>query len=183
MSVPQGSTPLNTQYFTSLQNRAQACSSCAQLQGLYTEMNISVGATQSAMTSQLAAVQTQVTNVASQMSTLYTHIASLAAAQTSMTAVGTVGATAAAVSDLGSCIAYVKAQGLTLVSLGSTNTLTFINQALALEADYTSITQAYSLITNQLANLTAQISGIGAQLTATQGIFSSVASRFPSCTL
>ena len=183
MSVPQGSTALNTQYFTSLQNRANAVSSCSQLQGLYAEMNTSVGATQSAMTSQLAAVQTQVTNVASQISTLYTHIASLAASQTSMTAVGTVGATAAAVTDLSTCIAYCKAQGLSLVSLGSTNTLTFIDQALALEADYTSITQAYSLITNQLSNLTAQISGIASQLSATQAVFTTAALRFPSCTL
>ena len=176
MSVPQGSTVLNTQYFTAMQTRAQACSSCAQLQQLYTEMNTSVGATQSAITSQLAAVQTQVTNVAN-------HIATLAASQTSTTTVGVVGATAAAISDLGSCIAYCKAQGASLVSFGSTNTATFIEQALALEADYTTITQAYSLITNQLTNLTAQVTGFASQLSATQAAFATAATRFPSCTL
>lgn len=183
MSVPQGSTVLNTQYFTAMQTRAQACSSCAQLQQLYTEMNTSVGATQSAITSQLAAVQTQVTNVANQITTLYNHIATLAASQTSTTTVGVVGATAAAISDLGSCIAYCKAQGASLVSFGSTNTATFIEQALALEADYTTITQAYSLITNQLTNLTAQVTGFASQLSATQAAFATAATRFPSCTL
>lgn len=183
MSVPQGSTALNTHYFTALAARADAVQSCSELQTLYSDMNTSVNATVSAMNSQLSSVTLQVSNLQSQISDLYTHIGTLAATQASNVAVTSQAATAAAVSDLGSAIAYIKAQGLVMAGLGTTTTATLVKQILALNAEYQTITNLYNLVVKQVDTLTTQISAINGQLTSVQSTMHTVASRFPSCSL
>jgi hypothetical protein len=57
MSVPQGSTPFNTEYFTSATNRINAAKSCVELQALVTDVFGSLASVQAAITAQLAAVE------------------------------------------------------------------------------------------------------------------------------
>ncbi len=183
MSVNQGTSVINETYFTSMAQRAAACKSCAELQSLYDGVTNSVDGTVAAITQQLGAVTGQLTQLADQITKLTAHIGTLAATQTASTAVGTVAATAAAVNNLGSAIAYIQAQGLTLVTLGSTTTATLVEQALALNADLNAITDLYNTVVTKVDNLQAQLDGIPALLTTVQTAITDAATNFPGCSI
>jgi len=183
MSNPQGSGPVNQAYFTAMAARAQAAGSCAEIRLINTDVTTSVNATVSAVTSQISAVQNQMQLLEDDISTLIGHIDTLTASTTSMESVGTVSLTAAAVNDLGSAIAYIKAQGLVLAGLSTTNSATFIAQAIALGKELLKIQNDYSILENKITTLEAQLTQIPAQLENLQATMFDVSLRFPSCSL
>ena len=82
MSVAQGSTEFNTEYYTSMTNRINSASSCSDLQSLVTEIWGSLQGVQDAINSQSALLQpidalltapgANLTNVANWIQTLIT---------------------------------------------------------------------------------------------------------------
>lgn len=183
MSNPQGTSPVNSAYFTSLNARVSTASSCANLTAINSQAVSSVNATIAAITSEIAQIQTQSTNLLNDITDITTQYGTLAASQTAITAVGTVGATAAAVSDLSSAIAYIKAQGLSLVSFGTTNTSTFIATAIAIATTLTKIQHDSTLLIRKLNSLNSQLTNIPAQLATLQSNIATKAAQFPSCVI
>lgn len=183
MSVGQGTAQTNLAYFTSMATRANAATTCAELQQLHTDITASVGQTLGAVSSQLTEVTTQLNNLATQITGLQGHVATLAASQTANTSLATVGATAAAVSDLASSIAFIHAVGLVHVTVGNTSVATLIKKILDLGNHITTLMHWKSLIQSQVNNLTAQVSTITSQLSSLQSTMTSKAASFPSCTL
>ena len=114
MSIAQETIAVNNAYFTAMNARANAAVSCGQLQAIGTQVTASVNGTLSAITSELNEVNQQAVNLYNDIQNLAAHIATLTGTQTSLTQVSAAAATAAAVSDLGSVIAYCKLQGLSL---------------------------------------------------------------------
>ena len=183
MSNPQGSGSYNAQWFVNLTNRANAVSTCADIQNINTQVNASVNGTMSAISSMLSEVNSQLSDLSDDITKITSQYGTLAASETSMTAVGTVGATAAAVHDLGTVIAYCKAQGLSLVSLGSTNTASFVAQALALTSSIVKFDNDLSRLNQKLTTLEAQLTEIPSALSTLQTTMNSVAASFPGCSL
>lgn len=183
MSIAQGSESANLQYFTSLTKRVNAAGSCASLTQIKTQAVSSVNGTISAITSELSQVQQQATNLYNDIANLTGLYATMSASQASMTAIGTVGATASAVFDLGSAIAYIKAQGLAMVSLGSTNAATFVQQALQLATALIKTEYDYNLLVKKISTLEAQLAALPAALASLEATITTASHRFPRCSL
>jgi hypothetical protein len=75
--IPQGSVPLNTTYFSNLTTSVNGAQSCSELQTLVSEAFASIGAVKSAISSELALVETLLsppTNLAAIVTWLQTFI-------------------------------------------------------------------------------------------------------------
>ncbi|TAL01841.1 MAG: hypothetical protein EPO08_09125 [Rhodospirillaceae bacterium] len=174
---------LNTAYFTSLINRANSATSCAQLQAIYTEAVLMVNSVTTAMSNDFASIQTIAADLEAAIVDLANHIATLAASQAAATGLATLPASAAGLATLGSVITFCQAQAALLATHGTAQTATFIQQALALAADYTKISNDYALLQNQVSNLTAQIAAIPALLSSFESAAATAASKFPGCAI
>jgi septal ring factor EnvC (AmiA/AmiB activator) len=183
MSFPQGTAPVNIAYFNSLGARVDAVGTCASLKAIQTQAVSSVNATIAAVNSEIAQVQQQSQQLLNDIADLTALQLTLSASQASITAVGTIGATAAGVSDLGSAIAYIKAQGASLVAFGSTNTSTFIQQAKQLVSLLVKIKHDSDLLVRKIATLESQLVDIPSQLAELQAHIAEKASHIPDCTL
>jgi peptidoglycan hydrolase CwlO-like protein len=178
-----GNAPVNTAYFTELAKRANGATSCAQLRQLTTSVTASVNGSVAAANGRISGIQAQASDLANEISDLTTHIGTLAAAQTTMTQLGTVAATSAGVSDLGSAIAYIKAQGVAMVTQTTAGNVAYAKQAIALATRLTKIQNDYSRITAQIASVQAQIDQIPAQLASFTATAEQAATKFPNCSL
>ena|ERR1700739_599951 len=56
MTIPQGSTVFNTQYFTNLTNSVNSAGSCSELQALVNEAFVSINALESGINAQISAL-------------------------------------------------------------------------------------------------------------------------------
>ncbi len=173
----------NVQYFNNIDLQVQATVTCSELQGIFTEVTTSVNQIVSDATSQLALVETDFNNLAASITALDAQIATLTGSQAAFTAVQTQAATASGVSDLASAIAYIHAQGTVMVTLGSTNTLTFIKQAITLAQDVVNVTVAYNRLQSQITSLTELLTDIPARLTSIENAITTKAALIPNCTI
>lgn len=55
--IPQGTLPVNLDYFTGLHSRIEGCTSCAELNGVTAEAYASISGTVAAINAQIAALQ------------------------------------------------------------------------------------------------------------------------------
>lgn len=183
MSIPQGASPSNNAYFAALNARVSAAGNCAALAAISNQAVASVNGTIAAVTSEISQVQTQSTNILNDITDLTALQATLAASQTAITAVGTVAVTAAAVTDLASVIAYTKAQGLALVSFGTTNTATFVEQAISLATTLIKIQHDSDMLIRKIATLNDQITNLPSQLSTLESNIAAKAATFPGCVI
>jgi hypothetical protein len=174
------STP---EYFAAMAARANAVIACSEIQLLNIDVNVTVSDTLAAIAAQISAIEAQALLLFNDISTLTALIATMTATQTATASIGVVSATAAAVSDLGSAIAYIKAQGLILTGFSVAGESTFIAQALNLAKALLKIQSDYDILENKISTLNAQVSTIPTELAALQVTMNTAALRFPSCTL
>jgi septal ring factor EnvC (AmiA/AmiB activator) len=183
MSVAQGSTAFNAQYFTSLQARVSVTVTCDGLQRIATQAVNSVNATISAVTSQLADVQSDYNQLAQRIATLENHIATLAGSQAAFTALTTQAATVSAVVDLGTAITYLKAQATVTATLGTSGAASFLEQALKLAQELIQVQTAYTRLENQITTFTTLLSDLPARLESLQSAITAQASTITNCTI
>lgn len=173
----------NVAYFNNADLQIQVAASCPELQNLATEVTTSVTQTINSATSQLALVQTDFNNLTASITALEAQIATLTGSQNAFTGVATQAATAGAVVDLGSAIAYIQAQAAIMITLGDTNVLTFIKQAVTLAQDVVNVTVAANRLATQIASLEELLTDIPARLASITTAIAAKAATFPSCTI
>lgn len=181
MSVPQSSTVFNHLYFDALDARVEATVTCDGLQKIATQAVNSVNATVSAVTSQLALVQSDFDQLAERIATLESHIATMTGSSTAFTAVGVHAATAAAVSDLSSALAYIHAQGTVMLSLSAAGNASFLAQALKLAQELIEVQTAYTRLEHQIESFTTLLTDMPARLASLTSAIASKAATIPMC--
>lgn len=179
----QGFSPINTAYFASMANRANAVTSCADLKRLSVNVTATANGSIAAANKQIAAIQQQVSDLADDIAQLTGHIGTIAATQTATTSLGTVAATSIAVSDLGSAIAYIKAQGAAMVSHAVATEATYVAQVAALGKQLVKIQNDYTRLTNQLSSVQAQITQLPTLLAGFASAVENAATKFPNCSI
>jgi prefoldin subunit 5 len=183
MSVPQGSSASNDQYFDALQARVSATVTCDGLQRIATQAVNSVNATISAVTSQLSAVQSDYNQLAERIATLENHIATMVGSQTAFSAVTTQAATVSAVVDLGSVIAYLHAQATVMATLGTAGNASFLMQALKLAQELIQVQTAYNRLEAQITSFTAMLTDLPARLESLTNAITAQAATITNCTI
>lgn len=181
MSVPQSSTVFNHLYFDALDTRVQATVTCDGLQKIATQAVNSVNATISAVTSQLSLVQADFDQLAERIATLESHIATMTGSHVAFAAVATQAATATAVVDLSTVIAYLHAQGTIMVTLGTAGTASFIAQALKLAQELIEVQTAYTRLEHQIESFTTLLTDLPARLESLTTAIASKAATIPLC--
>lgn len=181
MAIGESIGPINATYFTSMAARAEAATSCAEIQALNISVNASVGFTLSGITDRLGEMTTQLGNMSSKVTNLYAHIGTLAAESAAHSTLITVSATASGVSDLNSAIAFIHAHGAATGTVGTTSVAKLVQKILDLNSEYTQITHMQGLLTAQVGALTSQVSGLTSQLGTLQGVMDVKVALFPGC--
>lgn len=183
MSVAQGVAAFNAKYFDSLQDRVSVTITCDGLQRIATQAVNSVNETISAVTSQLADVQSDYNQLAQRIATLENHIATLLGSQNAFSALTTQAATVSAVVDLGTTITYLKAQATVMATLGTAGASSFLEQALKLAQELIQVQTAYSRLENQITSFTTLIADLPARLESLQSAIAAQASTITNCTI
>lgn len=183
MSFAQGSIAFNQKYFDGLQARVSVQITCDGLQRISTQAVNSVNATISAVTSQLNAVQSDYNQLAQRIATLENHIATMVGSQNAFAALTTQAGTVSAVVDLSSTIAYLKAQGTVMATLGTAANASFVQQALKLAQELIEVQTAYNRLSNQITSFTTLLTDLPAQLTSLKNAIAAKASTITNCTI
>ena len=183
MAVPQGASAFNSAYFDGLDASVAATASCGGLQRLATTIVGSINGTVNAVTSQLALVQSDYNQLATRISTLEDHIATMVASSTAFAGLTTQAGTVSSAVDLGSVIAYLNAQATVHVSLGNAGNLSFLKQALKLAQELIEVETAYARLANQITSLTALLTDIPTRLSSLETSIAAKAAAIGNCTI
>lgn len=183
MSYPQGESAFNQGYFDSLNTRVTATVTCDGLQKIMTQAANSVNGTIAAVTTQLGLVQSDYNQLATRISTLENHIATLAGSQVAFTAMTTQAMTVGAVVDINSAIAYLHAQAAVTMNLGMAGTNSFLHEALALAQELIQVILAFNRLERQIQSLTALITDLPARLASLESSIMAKAATITDCTI
>jgi hypothetical protein len=183
MSNPQGNTAFNAEYFDNLDASVSATVTCDGLQKIMTQAATSVTGTINAATSQLALVQSDFNQLASRVTTLENHIATMVGSSTAFAGIHTQALTVSSAVDLGSVITYLNAQATVMVNLGIAGNLTFLAQALKLAQELIEVQTAYSRLQNQITSLTTMLTDLPARLSSLENSIMAKAATIPGCTI
>lgn len=174
---------INEKWFDALNGSVEFTVDCPGLQRIATQAQDSVNATIASANSQLALVTTDFNALAASITALTEQIATMSGSQASFSAVAIQAATAGAVVDITSVIAYLHAQGSVMVTLGNSNVLTFIKQLVTLEQDLVNVTTAYNRLQNQITSLEGMLTELPARLTTLLSQIAAKAATIPNCTI
>lgn len=179
--IAQGSVTYNGEYGENATARISLAVNCNQLQEVASQTIATLNATLNSVTSQLTAIQAEAVQVADDFAKLAAHIATIAGVQAAHTAVTTQAATAGAVWDLTSTIAYLKAQAAVTIGLSNSTLAKLAAEVLSLASEYNRLESDYTALQNKISTLEAQIVDIPATIASIETAITSAASRFENC--
>ena len=182
MAIPQGSIVTNTVYFQAFTATIDSVENCLDLQKLATDFQISVNGTINAITSEIALINQQITDLVPMIADMETAIAELTATEGMTTIMNTLEALALAVpADVSALAAYIKIQATELVSSNAFGMAAFAAQITSLTSQITKFTNDIDLLYKKLATIEAQISTIVGEVFDVMAKITNAALEFPSC--